>query len=80
MTRVSTALAALLHPEGVERSDLVGGAGCHSAEYVVAIESEPSRDLVDGRAAAEPGHRLFIAWNEDDVHLFDEDGTRLGGG
>lgn len=35
---------------------------------------------IDGRAEAVPGDRLNIAWNQNDVHLFDKTGARLGDG
>ena len=35
---------------------------------------------IDGRAEAVPGDCLHIAWNQNDVHLFDKAGTRLGDG
>lgn len=34
---------------------------------------------IDGRTQAVPGDRVNIAWNQEDVHLFDKEGGRLGG-
>lgn len=35
---------------------------------------------IEGRSRARQGDRLRVAWDENDAHLFDKDGKRLGGG
>jgi len=34
---------------------------------------------IEGRSRARQGDRLRVAWDENDTHLFDKDGKRLGG-
>jgi sn-glycerol 3-phosphate transport system ATP-binding protein len=50
------------------------------AETVLRLrhQDQPMLARVDGRADAVPGDRLTIQWNDDDVHLFDSEGVRMG--
>ena len=59
----------------------VGAVDYMGAETVLRLKlgSQNLMARLNGRASAEPGETVNIAWKAKDVHLFDENGIRRTG-
>ena len=73
-----------IRPENVRLADSglsveVSAVDYMGAETVLRLLHQGNTIMarVNGRAEAVPGDQLRIAWNREDVHLFDQEGKRL---